>query len=63
MTPKQKAEQLVQIFMMYNTKKDAIKCALITVDELIMYDLWPRKEIQTVNEYWLAVDFELKKMK
>ena len=63
MTPKEKAEQLVQRFMMYNTKKDAIKCALIAVDELIMYDLCPRKEIQSVNEYWLAVDFELKKMK
>jgi hypothetical protein len=61
--PKEKAEQLVEKFMLYNTKKDAVNCALIAVNEIIMYDLWPRKIIQPVDEYWLAVDFELKKIK
>jgi hypothetical protein len=62
MTPKEKAEELVQKYMM-NTPvgfhiEDAKECALIAVDEILNNDGFTQFDIY-LTEYWQQVKQEI----
>ncbi len=61
MTPKEKAENLVQRFIYRRTDyvevDDAKQCALITADEAIKVAYWP-----TARQYWKEVKEEIEKL-
>jgi hypothetical protein len=69
MTPKEKAEQLVESFMLWKfqkcelTKKQAKQCALIAVDEILefAYNYTDYNEKST-KEYWEEVKQEIFKL-
>jgi hypothetical protein len=66
MTPKEKAEELVEKFMLWKfqkcelSKKQAIKCALIAVDELIYETQFEVPNIR--QKYWINVKQEIEKL-
>jgi hypothetical protein len=69
MTPKEKAEELVESFMLWKfqkcelTKKQAKQCALIAVDEILefAYNYTDYNEKST-KEYWEEVKQEIFKL-
>jgi hypothetical protein len=78
MTPKEKAEELVEKYMphiagadRYNTtlgiyNKDISKqCALIAVDEIlnaISFNMYDEEEYNKVNDFWEEVKSEIEKV-
>jgi hypothetical protein len=65
MTPKQKAEELVNKMAFEVCKTDAKQCALIAVDELLEatkrydYTLGPNP---SYNDYWLKVKYQIENL-
>ena len=71
MTPKEKAEELVDKFIntFYKTqdfvwKSTAKQCALIAVDEILQVDCCDMSEKNFDNhiDYWVAVEKEIEKL-
>lgn len=64
MTPKEKAEELVNRFIYRRTDyveiDDAKQCALIAVDEILDNNLWFKDEVN--NNYWQEVKHEIEKL-
>jgi hypothetical protein len=66
MTPKEKAEELVEKFMLWKfqkcelSKKQAKQCALIAVDELIYETQFEVPNIR--QKYWINVKQEIEKL-
>ncbi len=77
MTPKEKAEELVNSFM--NIKKQKLadysiiyhptakRCALLTVDEIMFYNLMEYPQHSTIyaphkNDYWQQVKQEIEQL-
>ena len=64
MTPKEKAEELVNRFIYRRTDyveiDDAKQCALIAVDEILDNNLWFKDEVN--NNYWQEVKIEIEKL-
>jgi hypothetical protein len=67
MTPKEKADELVERFRMnvldyegcsINTHK-AKQCALIAVDELVILGMWTD---ESIGKYWQEVKQEIEKL-
>ena len=68
MTPKEKAEELVNKYLM-NTPvgfhiDDAKECALIAVDEILDVDYFDMSEehFENIMEYWEQVKHEIEKL-
>jgi hypothetical protein len=63
MTPKEKAEELVDIYYLFDyiDYRCAIKCALIAVDEIINTHLLSEKDIFGMHpvNYWQEVKKEI----
>jgi hypothetical protein len=65
MTPKEKAEQLVESFMLWKfqkcelTKKQAKQCALIAVDEVLRAAFYSTYQIYN---YYIEVKQEIEKL-
>ncbi len=68
MTPKEKAEELVEQFasvlMHDEVYEDSIKCALIAVDECIelLLNINPHMAFPQHVEYWQKVKHEIEKL-
>ena len=66
MTPKEKAEELVEKFMLWKfqkcelSKKQAKQCALIAVDELIYETQFEVPNIRQI--WWIEVKKEIEKL-
>ena len=64
MTPKEKAEELVNRFIYRRTDYVEIdyakQCALIAVDEILDNNLWFKDEVN--NNYWQEVKIEIEKL-
>jgi len=66
MTPKEKAEELVESFMLWKfqrcelSKKQAKQCALIAVQEIINFG--NKAGIREPMMYWNKVEQEIKKL-
>ena len=58
MTPKEKAEELAMKFDKYSETDNAIKCALIAINEIIDY-LVSSKITGTLMTYWQEVKNEI----
>ena len=64
MTPKEKSQELIEKHLTaYDIEPIAIKCALITVDE-IMIQCWNYRDIdlETSYNYWQQVKHELEEI-
>lgn len=64
MTPKVKANRLFWKFY-FNTREQAIQCAIIAVDELLNVtreDPYPRKRTHMDKQYWQEVKQHLEEM-
>jgi hypothetical protein len=65
MTPKEKAQELLDKMAFEVCKTDAKQCALIAVDELLEatkrydYTLGPKP---SYNEYWLKVKYQIENL-
>ncbi len=65
MTPKEKAKDLVDKFYQGNVDRfigQAKDCALITIDEILLWDVNERGTIDENVEYWNKVKDELKQI-
>ncbi len=67
MTPKQKAEELIDKFTFEIGNFNAKQCALIAIDEILNFDLKAKNESQfiierRIEEYWQEVRTELEKL-
>lgn len=65
MTPKEKAEELVDKMSFEVCKTDAKQCALIAVDEILkIVNIWSALNMQKSSQviYWLEVKEELEKL-
>ena len=72
MKPKDKAKELVE--KMFNVDLDcenkamcmlyphAVRCALVTVDEILNWVIVGTYDYESLNEYWLEVKQELEKL-
>ena len=64
-TPKEKAYELSMRFDKEGETDNAVKCALICVEEILKnqpYDIYTVEQSNNVNEYWAAVKTEIEKL-